>query len=119
MSQVHIYCSLNEMILLCRLDLKSHLSDWILTMRAEIELNLRDSEAAMLKLEAASEDPGSWICRDSAGSLFNLGVLNFSGLDFGGDVTVSQIGRNLKKDFPTITWRAGGESLGWLELDWI
>lgn len=40
-TSLDIYCSRSEMILLCRLDFKSHLSDWILTMKAEIELNFR------------------------------------------------------------------------------
>ena len=39
------------------------------------------------------------ICRDLAGSLFNLGVRNFSGLNFGGCVIERNIGSKNKKDF--------------------
>lgn len=107
MTVLHMHCTRSEMIFLCRLNLKSHLSDWILTMRAENELNLRSTH---LKLKRSFEAAAAWICRDPAGSLFNLGVMLFSGCNFGGWVIMSEIGYKNKKDFLATTWRAGERS---------
>lgn len=98
MSQVHILCTRSELILLCRLEFKSHFSDCFLTILTEIELILRRSRAAMLEAQSCAEDPGSWICRDPARSFIFRGVCSFSKSAFGGDITMSNIGSKNKKD---------------------
>jgi len=71
----------------------------LLPMRAEIERILRRSWSYYAEARRSFEAAGVWLCRDFAGSLFNLGVMNFSGLDFGGYVIMNDIGSKNKKDF--------------------
>lgn len=87
------------MILLCGLDLKSPLFFLLLPIRAYFELILRRSWSCYVEAQRSFEAAAAWICRDSAGSLFGRGVMNFSGLNFGGCVISSNIGYRPKKDF--------------------
>ena len=105
MIQLDTMSSRSELILLYRLDLTSRYFLLDLPMRDEIELNLKSTH---LKLLRSFEDPGLLRCRDSSGSLFNLGVMLFSKSAFGGDITMSDIGYRPKKDFLAATQRAGG-----------
>lgn len=99
MTQMHMHCIRSETILLRRLDLKSHFSDCFLTIRAYFEFILRDPGAAMFKLRSWLKILDCYAGKYFSGSLFNLGVCKFSGLDFGGCVIISNIGYKNKKDF--------------------
>jgi len=107
MSQVHTMCSRSEMILLYRLDLKSPLFFLLLPIRAYFELILRDPGAAMLKLRSWLKILDCCAGKYFSGSLFNLGVMLFSGLNFGGCVILSEIGYRPKKDFLSSHRRSG------------
>jgi len=99
MTSLHMHCTRSERILLCRLDLKSHFSDWILTILTENALILRGSRAAVFELRSWLKILDCCAGKYFFGSLFNLGVCCFSGWKSSGDITISNIGYKNKKDF--------------------